>query len=115
MGWFIFFEPFYAAGTFDLRRIWGATSFAALTYIGFDGITTLSEDVENPKRNVLLATVTVCILTGVLSGAEVYLGQRIWPDWHTFSNLETAFMDVAGAVGGPWLFQAMGAVLILAA
>jgi putrescine importer len=107
-------EPFYAVGTFDLRRIWGATSFAALTYIGFDGITTLSEDVENPKRNVLLATVTVCILTGVLSGAEVYLGQRIWPDWHTFSNLETAFMDVCRRVGGPWLFQAMGGVLILA-
>jgi putrescine importer len=107
--------PFYSVGTFNLHRIWGATSFAALTYIGFDGITTLSEDVENPKRNVLLATVTVCVLTGVLSGAEVYLGQRIWPDWHTFSNLETAFMDVCRRVGGPILFQAMGVVLLLAA
>ena len=36
-----------------------ATSFAALTYIGFDGVTTLAEDVENPRRNVLLATVIV--------------------------------------------------------
>jgi len=108
-------EPFYSPNNFDLRRIWGATSFAALTYIGFDGITTLSEDVKNPRRNVLLATVLVCIFTGVLSGAEVYLGQRIWPDWHTFSNLETAFMDVCQRVGGPVLFQAMGFILILAA
>lgn len=108
-------EPFYASATFHVNRIWGATSFAALTYIGFDGITTLSEDVENPKRNVLLATVLVCVLTGVLSGAEVYLGQRIWPDWHTFPNLETAFMDVCRVVGGSFLFQAMGAVLMLAA
>lgn len=107
--------PFYAPATFHFSRIWGATSFAALTYIGFDGITTLSEDVENPKRNVLLATVLVCVLTGVLSGAEVYLGQRIWPDWHTFPNLETAFMDVCRVVGGSFLFQAMGAVLMLAA
>lgn len=107
--------PFYAPATFHMGRIWGATSFAALTYIGFDGITTLSEDVENPKRNVMLATVLVCVLTGVLSGAEVYLGQRIWPDWHTFPNLETAFMDVCRVVGGPYLFQAMGAVLMLAA
>src|ERR1035441_4835344 len=30
--------PFYTPATFHIRRIWGATSFAALTYIGFDGI-----------------------------------------------------------------------------
>jgi amino acid transporter len=108
-------EPFYSPNTFDLRRIWGATSFAALTYIGFDGITTLSEDVKNPRRNVLLATVLVCLFTGIISGVEVYLGQRIWPNWHAFANLETAFMDVSRRVGGPWLFQAMGIILILAA
>lgn len=107
--------PFYDPATFDMKRIWGATSFAALTYIGFDGITTLSEDVENPRRNVLLATVLVCFITGVLSGAEVYLGQRIWPDWHSFPNLETAFMDICHRVGGPLLFESMGAILILAA
>lgn len=116
-GWSELFsvEPFYSPGTFHLRMIWGATSFAALTYIGFDGITTLSEDVENPRRNVLLATVLVCVFTGLLSGAEVYLGQRIWPDWHTFPNLETAFMDVSRRVGGAVLFQGMGLILLLAA
>src|ERR1035437_4960847 len=108
-------EPFYDPKTFDAHRIWGATSFAALTYIGFDGITTLSEDVKNPRRNVLLATVLVCVLTGIISGVEVYLGQRIWPNWHTFPNLETAFMDVCSRVGGSALFQAMAAILILAA
>jgi putrescine importer len=107
-------QPFYDPKTFSARRIWGATSFAALTYIGFDGITTLSEDVKNPRRNVLLATVLVCVLTGLFSGIEVYLGQRIWPDWHTFPNLETAFMDVCRLVGGTVLFQAMGAILLLA-
>ena len=116
-GWSGLFSvaPFYAPDTFNTRAIWGATSFAALTYIGFDGITTLSEDVHNPRRNVLLATVLVCVLTGILSGAEVYLGQRIWPNWHTFPNLETAFMDVCQRVGGTFLFEAMGAILLLAA
>ncbi len=107
--------PFYSASTFSMSKVWGATSFAALTYIGFDGITTLSEDVENPRRNVLLATVLVCLLTGLLAGTQVYLGQRIWPDWHTFPNLETAFMDICRRVGGPILFEAMGVILILAA
>src|SRR5579884_1369475 len=98
-----------------ITTIWMATSFAALTYIGFDGVTTLAEDVENPKRNVLLATVLVCLFTGVFGGLEVYLGQRVWPDWHTFPDLVTAFMDVCRRVGGMPLFQAMGAVIMIAA
>jgi amino acid transporter len=71
--------------------------------------------VENPKRNVLVALIVVCLFTGVFGGLEVYLGQRVWPDWHTFQSLETAFMDICGRVGGPALFNAMGIVLILAA
>lgn len=108
-------QPLYDPKTFNSKRVWHATSYAALTYIGFDGITTLSEDVKNPKRNVLLATVLVCLFTGVFGGLEVYLGQRVWPDWHTFRNLETAFMDVCQRVGGVPLFEAMGVILILAA
>lgn len=116
-GWGALFstQPFYDPRTFDGHRIWMATSFAALTYIGFDGITTLSEEVKNPRRNVLIATVLVCLLTGIFSGVEVYLGQRVWPEWQSFVNLETAFMDVCRRVGGVALFQAMGAVLVLAA
>jgi len=108
-------RPFYNPATFDSHRIWSATSFAALTYIGFDGVTTLAEDVENPKRNVLLATVLVCVFTGIFGGFLVYLGQMVWPDWHTFPNLETAFMDICQRVGGVVLFNAMGAILVLAA
>ena len=86
--------PFYDPKMFDPHAIATATSLAALTYIGFDGVTTLAEDVKNPKRNVLLATVLVCVFTGVFSGLQIYLAQRVWPDWHTFPNIETAFMGV---------------------
>ena len=108
-------EPFYNPRTFDSHRILTATSFAALTYIGFDGVTTLAEDVENPKRNVLLAVVLTCVFAGVCSGVEAYLGARVWPDWRSFPNLETAFMDICSRVGGVLLFNAMAAVLVLAA
>lgn len=107
--------PFYDPKTFHLPTILTATSFAALTYIGFDGVTTLAEDVENPKRSVLLATVLVCLFTGIFGGFEVYLGQRVWPNWHTFPNLETAFMDICQRVGGVVLFNAMAVILVLAA
>ncbi len=108
-------QPFYDPATFNWTRIWTATSFAALTYIGFDGVTTLAEDAQNPKRNIMLATVLVCAFTGVFGCLEVYLGQRVWPNWQTFHDLTTAFMDVCSRVGGPWLFNGMGVILILAA
>lgn len=107
-------QPFYNPQTFSFPVIGQATSLAALTYIGFDGVTTLAEDVENPKRNVLLATVLVCLFTGLFGGLEVYLGQRIWPDYSTFVNLETAFWDVCRRVGGLALFSGMTAVTLLA-
>jgi amino acid transporter len=108
------YKPFFNPETFDIHAIGTATSLAALTYIGFDGVTTLAEEVQNPKRNVLLAVVLVCFITGIFSTIEVYLAQLVWPDYTTFTNLETAFLDVTQLVGGTWLSQAMAIVLILA-
>ena len=107
-------RPFYDPATFNTHAVMAATSLAALTYIGFDGVTTLAEDVENPRRIVPLATVLVCLLTGIFSTIEVYLGQCVWPDYHAYPNPETAFLDVTRLVGGGLLFQAMGVVLVVA-
>lgn len=107
-------EPIYNRATFHLRDVLTATSFAALTYIGFDGVTTLSEDVKNPRRNVLIATVLVCALTGLFSSVQIYLAARVWPTYNNFPNAETAFLDVCGRAGGVWLFQAMAITLFVA-
>src|SRR4029077_19316399 len=50
-GWSGLFSwrPFYNPVTFHLGAMATATSFAALTYIGFDSVTTLAEDVDNPQ------------------------------------------------------------------
>jgi amino acid transporter len=107
-------EPFYNSRAFQWSTALSATSFAALTYIGFDGVTTLAEEVKNPRRTVPVATVLVCLITGAFSTVEIYLAQRVCPDPSTFKNVETAFMDVTQMVGGEWLFQAMGATVVVA-
>jgi len=114
LGGLVSSEPFYDPKTFDFGALRTATSLAALTYIGFDGVTTLAEEVENPKRTVPVATVLVCLICGILSTLEVYLGHLVWPDYHTFPNLETAFLDVCSRVGGTALFQALAVILIVA-
>lgn len=106
-------QPFYDARTFNLPAVATATSFAALTYIGFDGLTTLAEDVKNPRRNILIALVSVCAFLTLFSCLLVYLAQLVWPDHTTLTNVETAFMDVTRRVGGDGLFRALGIVIVL--
>src|SRR5881396_1041633 len=91
-----FTRPFYDPQTFSLPAVLGGTSLAVLTYIGFDGISTLSEEAENPKRNILLATVLVCLITGVLASIEVYTAQLVWPSSEPFPDVDTAYVHVAG-------------------
>ena len=106
-------QPFYDPKTFSVRAIAAGTALAATTYIGFDGVSILAEEVENPRRNVLLASVLVCVFTGLFAAFQVYLAQRIWPDFRTLANPETAFMDVARVAGGYHLFVGFAIVLLV--
>src|SRR5260370_10760125 len=100
-----FFHPFYNPATFNLNSIFHGTSIAVLTYIGFDAISTFSEEVENPRRNILLATVLVCLVTGVLSSLEVYAAQLVWGSKpFPTEQVESAFPLVARQQGGSSLF-----------
>ena len=108
-----FLQPFYDPKTWNTEAILGGTSIAVLTYIGFDGISTLSEEVENPRRNILLATVLTCVVIGVLSSLEVYAAQLIWPASQVFPNVDTAFVHVAARAWHP-MFAIVGITLLVA-
>jgi amino acid transporter len=110
-----FTHPFYDPASFHPSSIFAGTSVAVLTYIGFDAISTFSEEVRNPRRNILLATVLVCLITGLLSGLEVYAAQLIWGSKPFSSdNVESAFALVSGRAGGVVLFQIVNFTLLVA-
>lgn len=96
-------EPFYAQRNFSLKAVMAATPVAVLSFLGFDGISTLAEDSKDPQKNVARATILVCFIAGLLFILQTYLGQLIWPDYRTFSPIETAFSDIGRKIGGPAL------------
>jgi putrescine importer len=106
--------PFYNPETFSVQHVFTGTSIAVLTYIGFDGISTLSEEVKDPRRNVLRATVLTCLITGILASVEVYFGQLVWPEFDTYPDVDTAFVHVAGRAGGEWLLHVVNFSLLIA-
>jgi amino acid transporter len=109
-----FLRPFYEPATFRLGDVLGGTSIAVLTYIGFDGISTLAEEVEDPRHSILFATVGSCLVIGVLSAIEVYAAQLVWPVSQPFRDVDTAFLEIAVRVGGTWLFLVMSLTLLAA-
>lgn len=109
-----YIRPFYNKPTFSSTALFRGTSIAVLTYIGFDGISTLADEAHDPERNIPRAIVITCFVTGVLAAIEAYLGQLVWPQSKIFPDLDTAFVHVAGRAGGPVMFALVNGALLLA-
>ncbi|GGH15427.1 APC family permease [Silvibacterium dinghuense] len=109
-----FTHPFYDPQTWNTSGLLRGTSIAVLTYIGFDGISTLSDEAVRPQRDIPRAIVLTCLVTGILSSLEVYLAQLIWPRGASFPDVDTAYVHVAQRLGGPILFLIVNGTLLLA-
>ena len=113
------------AGLFDTRGLWRPETFgmrplmlgasiAAISYIGFDAISTLAEDTVNPERDIAFSTVLVCVLQTIVCVATVYLAELVWPDYRTFPQPETVILDIGRLVGGGWMFGFITFILLVA-
>jgi amino acid transporter len=105
-------RPFYDPQTFSFGALLGSTAIAVLSYIGFDGISTLSEETANPRRDIMRATVLTCVLIGLLSAVEAYAAQLIWPAGEPFPNVDTAYVTIVGRAWPP-LVNVVGLTLIV--
>src|SRR5215469_13784600 len=110
----LFLDPLYNPSTFNSRALLHGTSIAVLTYIGFDGISTLADEARDPARSVPRAIVLTCLITGILASIEVYFAQLVWPRGMAFPDITTAYVHVAGRMGGPILLVIVNAALLLA-
>jgi putrescine importer len=107
-------SPFYDRSTFSSSALFRGTSIAVLTYIGFDGISTLSDEAKDPGRSIPRAIVATCLITGILASIEVYLAQLVWPRGVAFPDVDTAYVHISGRAGGPILFAIVNGALLLA-
>ena len=107
-------RAFYRPEAFALRPLMLGAGIAALSYIGFDAISTLAEDTVNPKRDIGFATVLVCLLQAVICVITVYLASIVWPDYRTFPEAETAILDIGRRIGGTLMFGSLTIVLLVA-
>ncbi len=70
------------------------------SFLGFDAVTTLSEETKNPRRNLPRAIYLVTIIGGLYYIIGSYFLQLIWPEYQSFNNPEAAYMEIAMFIGG---------------
>lgn len=95
-------KPFYNPETFSMKLVMGAVSVAVLSFLGFDGISTLAEESKGGSESVGKACVWSLILVGILFIIQTYLAACVmpWVGEGTFTSLDNAFYEVAAAAGG---------------
>ncbi len=107
-------EALFRPQTFALRPVMLGAGVAAISYIGFDAISTLAEDTVDPERNIGFATVLVCILQTAICFITVYLAALVWPDYHSYPEAETVILDIGSRIGGAQMFWGLTLVLLVA-
>lgn len=100
--------------TFAVRPLMLGAGVAALSYIGFDAISTLAEDTKKPERDIAFATVLVCVLQTCICFITVYMAALVWPDYRSYPEAETVILDIGRKIGGAWMFGSLTFVLLVA-
>jgi amino acid transporter len=95
-------SPVYDPAVFSLATVAGATSIAVLSFLGFDGISTLAEESVGGRGSVARATMASLLVVGLLFILQTWIAADLARGMR-FSSPETAFYEIAGRAGGPQL------------
>jgi putrescine importer len=107
--------PFVGDGSATgVTPVLSAAAVLCLSFLGFDAVSTLAEEAKDARRTVPRAIIIVTLGLGALFIVLAYLSQLFLPD-NSFSNVDTASLDVMVAVGGQFMGNAFIAVYIAAA
>jgi amino acid transporter len=101
------FSPVYNSSTFSLGLVFGAVSIAVLSFLGFDGISTLAEENRESARSLGKAMIAALALAGTLFVVQTWVAALLVPAPERLiaegDPGGTAFYDAAAVAGGPWL------------
>ncbi|QCJ42891.1 amino acid permease [Bacillus sp. S3] len=96
-------KPLYDPDHFSIGLVMGAVSIAVLSFLGFDAVSTLSEESKGERKAIGKAIIFSLLAVGALFIIQTWIASLIYPDFNGFTNVDTAFYDIAAIAGGAWL------------
>lgn len=106
-------KPLFQPEHLDWNFVATATSMILLGFIGFDGISTLSEEAKNPEKVVGKATVLALGTTAMLFLVQTYLAALVHVDY-TNLDPDMALFDIAKELGGQYFYVALIIINVVA-
>lgn len=95
-------RPVFEASAFDAARIFSATSICIMSFLGFDAVSTLAEEVEGGDRRVVgRAIIAVLILSAVFFVGLTWVLGNLLPGI-TIKDPSAAIYELAAWATGPW-------------
>jgi putrescine importer len=70
---------FYNPDVFEMRLVLYPAAILCVSFLGFDAVSTLSEEAKNPVKDIPRAIVLVCLGAGVIFTLIAYIAQVMWP------------------------------------
>ena len=98
-------KPFFSENAHLLPMLTGAT-ILCFSFLGFDGISSLSEETPNAERVVPKAIFLTALIGGVIFISVSYFLQLYFPDISRFHDPDAVLPEIALYVGGK-LFQSV--------
>ncbi len=109
-----FTAPLIESGI-DFGAVFAGAAVLALSFLGFDAISTLSEETKDPKRKIPRAIILCALAGGLIYIFQSYLGHLAFPDFASFAdNQDVASADVMTAIGGDFLNSFFTAIYVSA-
>ncbi|MBI0578674.1 APC family permease [Neobacillus cucumis] len=85
------------------------------SFLGFDAVTTLSEETKEPRKTLPRAIYIITLIGGFMFISGTYVLQLIYPAFQSFKNPESAYIDIAMYVGGNIFTSVFNAIGLTAA
>lgn len=83
----------------QMSNILAGSAIAAYSYLGFDAVTTMSEETRNPQRDVPRAIMLVALIGGIVFVSAAYFVQLVHPSF-IFADESSAGFEIAQQIGG---------------
>jgi amino acid transporter len=100
------FQPFYNPAEVTPGLVFGALSIAVLSFLGFDAISTLSEESRGGAKTIGRATMLALCIGALLFIAQTWVASLFVLDRTSLpagDATDAAFYNIAAVVGGPVL------------
>jgi putrescine importer len=110
------FSAPFVGSDMDVSLVLAGAAILALSFLGFDAVSTLSEETRDPRRRIPKAIFLCALFGGLVYIVQSYLGQLTFPDWQSLVGREdVASADVMEFIGGNFLNSFFTAVYVSSA